>query len=106
MFPHATCLCVKSARKNQQAFNSDELEPSQHYHHPQQQQQHQNHHNNDKHGKNYERYLRNGYPWIIHRRCDFVEISILSSSQVASILQKSQQQPQLYNRKVGHPPYS
>lgn len=94
MFPHATCLCIKNASKlkqrdcksnKQQAPSSTTDEnghtssQNSHYHHQ------QNHTIN--------------HQWMIRRRIDFVEISVLNSSDVLPIGQKSLPRP-LCNRKV------
>lgn len=89
MFPHATCLCVKSAKKSEHNTEVRKLQ-KQRYH-----DYYQENSNRIEYGNQFKE-----NSWIIHRHVDFVKISVLSPSQVSSILQQSQHQP--CNKQVSH----
>lgn len=95
MFPHVTCMCMKTVKKYKQNTESREFQKHSHQHH------HHQHHDryyegNTNRRENGKQFKDNS--WIIRRHVEFVKISVLSPAQVSSILQQSQQQPLPHQR--------
>lgn len=90
MFPHATCLCVKTAKKSEHNAEIRELQKHRYHHH------YRDNSNRKESGKQFDE-----NSWIIHRRVDFVKITVLTPAQVSSIRQQSQYH-QLYNNQVSY----
>lgn len=110
MFPHATCLCVKSAPKCKQnecelskqqapsSHNDQSCHSSSSNSSNSSEKRHHHHNHNSQHYPHNQRTANR--PWIIHRRIDFVEISVLNSHDVLPIGQKSSLPRPLCNRQV------
>lgn len=86
MFPHATCLCAKTAQSGEKNVDTD-IDRTQNQ-------------SNIKSLNQIDQDQNKENPWIIRRRADFVEINVLSSSQVSVILQQTRHR--LCNQQVRH----
>lgn len=85
MFPHATCLCIKTKR-NENIHHHQQPQRIEHEEQRCQRQPSQVYNSAKTDGQQHSE----ENPWILQRHVDFVKINVLSSSQVSVILKQSQ----------------